>query len=398
MGMSTDELADSLVKAQQLEALGGSEKRLLDEKLTALKKAGDFEKASQLEKLALQGKGVELAALEVDTQAQIDKSVSSIKESLKSGVAPLLGGITEKLAKVLADMAANPIMKAVLGGLGMVGAGAALAASAAAAVMAIKNILVGSAIERKQLKELQGINQNTAGGGGITGAATPDEGNTSGTGKPRGGIGSSLKRAGTAFKRGGLGAGMKSMGRMAKSGIGGLAKGGLKGIGKGLLKRVPMIGALMGAGMEFADGGFNMESLCRAALSGGGSFLGGLAGSAVAPGVGTVLGGVGGGIAGDKLGDYFFGKKEEKPEEKPEEMQDFILRPGQKPLKFRKDDVVMGGTNLTGNSTGGSSSTGGGNIEALLKELIAAVKEGGNISIGANKLNEAIGINLHPMR
>ena len=398
MGMSTDEMADSLVKAQQLNGLVASEKKLLDEKVSTLKKAGDFEKASQLEKLALQGKGVELAALELDTQAQIDKSVSSIKESLKSGIAPHLGFVTDKLATVLADMAKNPIMKATLGAVGMIGAGAGLMAVVGAALLAIKNVLVGSAIDRKQVRILEEIRTNTAGGGAGGSASTPGGGNNSGTGRPGGGIGSSLKRAGTAFKRGGFGAGMKSIGRMAKSGIGGLAKGGLKGIGKGLLKRVPMLGGLLGAGMEFADGGFNMESLGRAALSGGGSFLGGLAGSAVAPGVGTVLGGVGGGIAGDKLGDYFFGKKEEKPEEKPEEMQDFILRPGQKPLKFRKDDVVMGGTNLTGNSTGGTSGTGGGNVEALLRELIAAVKEGGNISIGANKLNEAIGINLHPMR
>jgi len=97
-------------------------------------------------------------------------------------------------------------------------------------------------------------------------------------------------------------------------------------------------------------------------------------------------------MAGDALGDYFYGKKKEQPEDSAE---DFILRPGQKPLKFRKDDVIMGGTSLTGNANGG---TGGGNVEALLRELIAAVKEGGNISIGANKLNEAIGINLHPMR
>jgi hypothetical protein len=35
---------------------------------------------------------------------------------------------------------------------------------------------------------------------------------------------------------------------------------------------------------------------------------------------------------------------------------------------------------------------------AKIDELIGAVKQGGNIHIGANKLNEAIGLNLHPMR
>lgn len=384
MGMSTDEMADSLVKAEKLNALKGSEKRLLDEKLTALKKAGDFEKASQLEKLALQGKGVELAALELDTQAQIDKSVSSIKESLKSGIAGPLSFVTDKLATVLADMAKNPVMKATLGAVGMIGAGAGLMAVVGAALLAIKNVLVGSAIERKQTIILEQIRDNTGGGaaGGGSAMGGAEEGTTGG------GLGSPLKGAARGFKSGGFKGGLKNLGGMAKSGLKGLGKGGLKGIGKGLLKKVPMIGALLGAGMEFGENGFNMESITRAGLSGVGGLLGGAAGSFVAPGVGTALGGVGGSMAGDYLGDKIFG-------ERPEQADDFIIRPGQKPLKFRKDDVIMGGTSLTGNSNGG---TGGGNVEALLQELIAAVKQGGNIHIGANKLNEAIGINLHPMR
>jgi hypothetical protein len=384
MGMSTDEMADSLVKAQKLEALDYSEKKLLDEKLTALKKAGEYEKAAQLENLVLQDKKVALAELELDTQSKIDKSVSSIKESLKSGIAGPLSFVTDKLATVLADMAKNPIMKAVLGGVGMVGAGAALLATVGAAIMAIKNVLFGSAIDRKQLKELQEINNNTAGGGGSSmgGGAADSEGLG----------GSSLSKAVRGFKSGGFKGGLRNLGGMAKSGLKGLGKGGLKGIGKGLLKKVPMIGALLGAGMEFGENGFNMESITRAGLSGIGGLLGGAAGSFVAPGVGTALGGVGGSMAGDYLGDKIFGERKETPEPVAE---DFIMRPGQKPLKFRKDDVIMGGTNLTGNATGG---TGGGNVEGLLRELIEAVKQGGNIYIGPNKLNEAIGLNLHPMR
>lgn len=390
MGMSTDEMADSLVKAEQLDKLKFSEKKLLDEKLTALKKAGEFEKAAQLEKLALQGKGVELAQLELDTQGEIDKSVSSIKESLKSAIAGPLADVTKKLATVLSEMAANPVIKSMLGIAG--GAAAVLAGAVAGgmAINAIKNAIVGP---RGSKSRPMYVTVAGGAGGGIADALGGDE--TSGGGSPGGGLGSSLKRAGTAFRRGGLKGGMKSIGRMAKSGIGGLVKGGLKGglkgVGKGLLKKIPYLGALLGAGMEISEGGFNVESLSRAALSGGGAFLGGLAGSAVAPGVGTVAGGIGGSMAGDWLGDKIFGERKEKPEE----MQDFILRPGQKPLKFRKDDVIMGGTSLTGNATGG---TGGGNVEALLQELIVAVKQSGNIHIGANKLNEALGVNLHPMR
>jgi hypothetical protein len=243
--------------------------------------------------------------------------------------------------------------------------------------MAIKNTLVGSAVDRKQVKLLEEIRNNTAGGaggGGVSDALGDATNSLGGGGKAS--MGKQIK---TLFKN------PKVMGRALRRSGGGSM---VKGIGKGLLKKVPYLGALLGAGMEISEGGFNMESLGRAALSGGGAFLGGLAGSAVAPGVGTFAGGVGGGMAGDWLGDKIFG-------ERPEQADDFIIRPGQKPLKFRKDDVIMGGTSLTGNSTGG---TGGGNVEALLQELIAAVKQSGNIYIGPNKLNEAIGINLHPMR
>ena len=387
MGMSTDEMADSLVKAQKLEALDYSEKKLLDEKLTALKKAGEYEKAAQLENLVLQDKKVALAEQELDTQGKIDKSVSSIKESLKSAIAGPLASVTDKLSKVLTEMAANPVIKSMLGIAG--GAAAVLAGAIAGgmAINAIKNAILGPRGSEKRPMYVKNVDDG--GGGGITDALSG--GDDSGGTSPGGGLGSSLKRAGTAFKRGGLKGGIKSIGRMAKSGLKGLGKGGLKGIGKGLLKKVPMIGALLGAGMEFGENGFNMESITRAGLSGIGGLLGGAAGSLVAPGVGTALGGVGGSMAGDWLGDKIFGERKEKPEE----VDDFIMRPGQRPVKFRKDDIIMGGTSLAGNSTGG---TGGGNVEALLQELIAAVKQGGNIYIGPNKLNEAIGLNLHPMR
>ena len=50
-----------------------------------------------------------------------------------------------------------------------------------------------------------------------------------------------------------------------------------------------------------------------------------------------------------------------------EDVQDFILRPGQRPIKFDKGDIVMGGTQL---------GMGGGKIERLLEELLAETKAG----------------------
>jgi hypothetical protein len=266
--------------------------------------------------------------------------------------------------------------------LGIAGGAAAILAGVAAGAMAInaaKSMLFGSrgsnAARPMYTSEVGG----GGGGGSSPSSAIGGISESLGGGK-RAGMGKQLK---TLFKN------PKVMGRALKRSGGGSM---MKGLGKGLLKKIPYLGALIGGGMEIAEGGFNVESLSRAALSGGGAALGGLLGGIGGLGAASVplgiAGGIGGSMAGDWVGDKIFG-------ERPETADDFIIRPGQKPLKFRKDDVIMGGTNLTGNATG---DTGGGKVEALLQELIAAVKQGGNIHIGANKLNEAIGINLHPMR
>lgn len=399
MGMSTDEMADSLVKAQKLNALKGSEKKLLDEKLTALKKAGEFEKASELEAMALQGKKVELAAQELDTQGKIDKSVSSIKESLKSAIAGPLAAVTDKLASVLTAMAANPVIKAMLG---VAGGAAAILAGVAAGAMAInaaKNIIFGSrgsnAARPMYTKDVGG---GIGGDGGGLGDVLGDTANSLGGGK-KASIGKQIK---TLFKN------PKVMGRaISRLGGGSLMKGLLKSGGKALVKGAGGIGSILGG---LALDGVSASQMAKAeelqkagkvkeaekarsigkatdvgssALTGAG--IGATIGSII-PGVGTAIGAGVGGLLGAGYGAYqnYFANSDSA--------EDFILRPGQKPLKFRKDDVVMGGTNLTGGGAGG------GNVEALLRELIDAFKQGQNIYIGPNKLNEAIGLNLHPMK
>jgi hypothetical protein len=58
--------------------------------------------------------------------------------------------------------------------------------------------------------------------------------------------------------------------------------------------------------------------------------------------------------------------------------EDFISRPGQPIQKFRKDDVIIGGTSLGGGSDE--------EIKTLLKELVNAVKAGGNVYLDSNKV------------
>ena len=48
-------------------------------------------------------------------------------------------------------------------------------------------------------------------------------------------------------------------------------------------------------------------------------------------------------------------------------VDDFILRPGEPPIKFNRGDILMGGTQL---------GSGNGKIESLLEELLAETKAG----------------------
>jgi hypothetical protein len=61
--------------------------------------------------------------------------------------------------------------------------------------------------------------------------------------------------------------------------------------------------------------------------------------------------------------------------------EDFIIRPGQPIQKFRKDDVVVGGTNL-----GGSNSK----TEQLLERLVNIVEQGGNVTMDGQKVGQAL--------
>ena len=50
---------------------------------------------------------------------------------------------------------------------------------------------------------------------------------------------------------------------------------------------------------------------------------------------------------------------------------------------------MIGGTNLGGSSSGGGSN---GEIVSLLKELISAVKEGGDVFLDSNKVGKSLAL------
>jgi len=65
-------------------------------------------------------------------------------------------------------------------------------------------------------------------------------------------------------------------------------------------------------------------------------------------------------------------------------VEDFILRPGQKPIKYGKGDLLVGGTNLGG----GNNS----NVENLLTKLLIAVENGGDVYMDGNKVGKSLAI------
>ena len=139
-------------------------------------------------------------------------------------------------------------------------------------------------------------------------------------GKNRG-LSGGAGRIGKAFSKGGFGAGTKTMSRIAKSTLKGNA------LTSGVL-------GLADVGMNLYEGKDIGESLGRALLSTGGSLLGGVGGSFIAPGAGTIAGGIGGGMVGDKLGDLIFGDKVEPP------ANDAILSGGKITPIHNKDELM----------------------------------------------------------
>jgi hypothetical protein len=148
---------------------------------------------------------------------------------------------------------------------------------------------------------------------------------------------------------------------------------------------------------EQATGVDDTVDVAGASLSG--AAAGALIGSFF-PVVGTAVGGIIGGLIGGgaaalkNIADQ--NKADKKLEqakdlglvdfENAEKADDFIIRPGKRPLKFNKDDLLIGGTSL---GKGGNSDD---EVVTLLKELIGAVKQGGDVYIDGAKAGRSLAL------
>jgi hypothetical protein len=280
VGMTTDELTDSLVKSEQIKTLDQNQVKLYQQQIKELKDKGQTEKANALEQQMMAGKSLELANVQADAQERLTRAGEKFKDTLSNIIAGPIGKGLEFLVSGFEKLASSSIGQLAIGG--------AVVAGLATAMMTFGKLFASTAKNGAIPVTIQGGGSGFGGGGttsGGTGGGTyrdPKTGRFAKAPTPKGG---SLSR--------------------------GLGKGLLKGGGKSLLRGVPIAGGILGAGMEFAEGGFTMESAGRAALSGLGTFGGGALGSLIAPGVGTFAGAVGGGMAGEALGNLVFGERTE---------------------------------------------------------------------------------------
>ena len=153
-----------------------------------------------------------------------------------------------------------------------------------------------------------------------------------------------------------------------------VGKTAAKAAGKSLLKKIPGIGLI--AGLAFAA-----DRLMK------GDFAG--AGLEVASGAASLIPGIGTG-ASLAIDAGIAARDISKANSSAPEAADFISRPGQPVQKFRKDDIIVGGTNLGGG--------GDGEVITLLKELITAVNNGGNVYLDSTQVGTALTVGSYKMQ
>lgn len=341
-GMSKEEMANMVVESKALASLGAKDKSALSEKLKT--------------ELARVNAITNVTEREAARAALIKKTGSEeiVKQRENLTIAEQQAMANQKIVEAM-DLLI-PIIKPISDTFKFI------ADHAKAFAVALTVITGGSMLSK--LGNLTGMFGKLSGGAGGAASVAEDLAGSTGGGGGKGFLGKMASKF----------AGGKGGAMLGKAG---------KFLGKGVLGGAG-IGTLLSGVSNISQYGLSGEALGRTALSGVGTLLGGAAGTALLPGAGTIGGSMAGSMAGDALGDLIFG-------EKPETAEDFIMRPGQKPLKFRKDDIIMGGTSLAGNSGGGDSTE----VVSLLRELIAATKQGKPVHLDGQKVNSVLGQNLY---
>jgi hypothetical protein len=345
VGMTREELASSLVEQKALTELGAKDKNELNSKvrlrLQEINAIKDAEKREEARLALVKQLGGEELIRQQENQSTQEAVAEATKETaLQMGkMADAIGaigaieGAIQKLANA-AEMIAIA-MTAV--------AGLSLVSKFGKMSKLFKGMSTSASSLTKSMKSTEKVTAAVMKGSGkkIFGAAAQ-----------------SAVKAGSATvaKTGG-----KSL---AKTGAKVAAKSAGKTVGKSLLKKIPGVGLI--AGLAFAA-----QKLAEGDLAG--------AGLEVASGAASLIPGIG--TAASLAIDAGIGVRDAKKSmNATETASDFIIQDG-KMTKFRKDDVVVGGTNLGGGST---------EVISLLERLVSAVENGGTVTLDGQKVGQAM--------
>jgi hypothetical protein len=395
LGMSADELSNSLVKQKQLDTL--KSKGALNE-IQRLKEKGDVEslaKAEALEKAVLSGEELSTAKQKYDIETQARKNTEKALDALRSMIASpamtMIGSLLEKVSELLT----NKTVQKILGVAGFLAAGISIVGAVTSLAGMAKNFFS----PRPSGRAGDPIEVTMQGGGGGGGSSSGPGGGRKGFGggsRSFGSYGKDMFKGGRAGKvaRARLGKGLNPMKALSKGNLLAAAAGmGIDYAGNKLMEsELEHLEAAQRESdpkkrQEHLDKAKSMGNWGKAANIGGkaleyGSY-GAMIGSII-PGLGTAVGAGAGALLGAGLGAWesFFGDSDEA--------EDFIIRPGQKPLKFRKDDVLIGGTDPLGTKNKQSGLAGSDQVVRLLTELVAAVKAGRDIYLDGVKVGTAL--------
>ena len=210
-GMEVDELANSLIKQEQLKGILGDQVSIYQKQIKELREKGKIEQADELEKQILQGKSLEIAEVNLDAQTRISAAGEKLKDSLNSLIAGPLGSMVEMVASLFEKFATSSFGKYALAAFGAAGAIAVGVGAIIALGNTIKNLFT---VKRGDTKEKPIYVFDTT--GAITGQTTPATGKLGKLGK---------------FARSGAGA-LAGMGISALSGY--AEESGNKTLSKGL--------------------------------------------------------------------------------------------------------------------------------------------------------------------
>jgi len=315
MGMTSDELADSLVKQKQLEELDKKrvgQSKELQKQVKALRDQGKMAEADALEKMALEEGDVTLAKQKLSTQKEYEKSMEKMKELFVNSIAPIITSLTEKVTGFITWVSNNPVAKTLIKA-----AGAAFAiGTVIAAVAGIGNIIskafggggiLGMFAKRgSRLNPMFVQNVGGGGGGGLGDVADMLKGGR------KGGFGGGFKGFTSYAKdmfKGGK-AGTVARARMMR-GVGDIFSGGtgtfVGGTDKAVTAASKGTGMLGKAGSVLAKGAKVLGPLGALADIGIGAYSGAQAGSmskeeqkaaGIRQGMGSVAGGTFGALTG----------------------------------------------------------------------------------------------------